>query len=134
MKLITRDTDYAIRALCFIAKDKKGIVSVTSLVKALGIPGPFLRKLLQTLSKKAILISVKGNSGGFALAKKPDKIFLLNLIKIFQGPFILNECNLKKHLCPNTKKCVLRKKIKEIEKYVLKELGGISIGSLLSAK
>ena len=55
MKLITRDTDYAIRALCFIARFKKKIVSVSELVKVLKIPRPFLRKILQTLNKKRIL-------------------------------------------------------------------------------
>ena len=131
MKLITRDSDYAIRALCFMAQHHKKVVSVSDLVKSLHIPRPFLRKLLQVLNKKAILKSYKGIGGGFSLLKKPQKIGLVEVIEIFQGSIRLNECFLKKLECPNTKKCSLRKKINAIEKYVIHELRSISIESLL---
>ncbi|MFH0935784.1 MAG: Rrf2 family transcriptional regulator [Candidatus Omnitrophota bacterium] len=131
MKLITRDTDYALRAICFIARDKDGLVSATELVEKLKIPRPFLRKLLQALHKKRILRSYKGQGGGFLLIKPVNKIFLIDLIKIFQGRFSLNECLFKKRACPNIKTCGLRKKIKNIENYVIRELNSISIASLL---
>lgn len=131
MKLITRDTDYALRALCFLAKNPKVKASVTDLVRELKIPRPFLRKILQALTKKNILISYKGFGGGFVSAKPLSDIYLLDLIKIFQGPLYLNECIFKKLKCPNTKTCLLRKKINNIEKYVLKELEEISLASLV---
>ncbi len=131
MKLITRDTDYALRAICFIAKEKEKIVSVAKLVNELKIPRPFLRKLLQILNKKWILRSYKGQGGGFLLAKPAGKIFLLDLIKIFQGPFSINECLFRKVRCPNIKSCALRKKIDGIQMYVMGELKAITIASLL---
>ena len=82
MKLITRDTDYALRAICFLASNKKGHFCVPKLVKKLGIPGPFLRKLLQVLHNKGILNSFKGKGGGFSLAKAPKDIFLVNIMHI----------------------------------------------------
>ncbi len=131
MKLITRDTDYALRALCFIAKRKDKIVSAAQLVKELKIPRPFLRKILQILNKKNILKSYKGQGGGFSLAVTPNKILLVDLIEVFQGPLRLNECFFKKMACPNTKTCALRKKINTIERYVIKELKSITLASLL---
>lgn len=131
MKLITRDTDYTVRALCYIAKHKEKKVSVSELVKELKIPQPFLRKILQILNKKRILKSYKGLGGGFRLAKPAEKIFLVDLIKIFQGPLRLNECFFKKIACPNINTCSLRKKIINLEKYVIKELESITISSLL---
>lgn len=131
MKLIIRHTDYAIRSLCFIAKSKKDIVCVSDLVRILKIPRPFLRKILQVLNKKRILKSHKGLRGGFSLEKSADKIFLLDLIKIFQGPFTLNECFFKKLPCPNKGSCILRKKIGRIERYVTNQLQTITIASLL---
>lgn len=131
MKLITRDTDYAIRALGYIAKSKERIVPVTELVSKLKIPRPFLRKNLQILDKKSLLKSYKGRGGGFALALSPEKIFIMDLIKIFQGPFKLNECFFKKHICPNTGNCALKRKIDSIEKYVIKELNTVNISYLL---
>ena len=132
MKLITRDTDYAVRALCYIAKDGKKIVSVSELVAELKIPRAFLRKILQILNKKKLLISHKGQGGGFALAKKRiDRIFLIDLIRIFQGRLKLNECFFKKDTCPNVKVCPLKKEIDAIERHITKELESISIASLL---
>jgi len=130
VKLITRDTDYAIRALAYIAGHQERIVSATELVRKIRMPRPFLRKILQNLDKKGLLKSYKGKGGGFALAVPPDEISILGLIKIFQGPFKLNECFFKKHLCPNTKDCGLKRRIDRIEKYVLKELAAINLGYL----
>lgn len=131
MKLITRETDYAIRAICFIAKSKHKIISVSVLVKELKIPRPFLRKILQVLDKNKILRSHKGLGGGFLLDKKPESIFLLDLIEIFQERFSLNECFFKKLPCPNKERCVLRRKIQKIERYVFSQLEPITVASLL---
>jgi len=131
MKLITRDTDYALRALCFIAKHKKEIISVDRLAEESKIPRPFLRKILQKLNRAGILKSYKGQGGGFILLIPIHKIFLLDLIKIFQGTLQLNECFFKKKICPNIKICKLRKKIDNIEKYVISQLKNFTIADLL---
>ncbi|MBL7084608.1 MAG: Rrf2 family transcriptional regulator [Candidatus Omnitrophica bacterium] len=131
MKLITRDTDYAVRALCFIARRKKEIVSVSELVATLRIPRPFLRKILQILNQKKMLKSYKGKGGGFNLAQNPANIFLLDLINIFQGSLKINECLFKKAPCPNIKTCKLKKKLDRIQKYVIAVLKNISLASLL---
>ena len=130
MKLLTRDTDYAVRALCYIAKQKEKLVSVTELVKALNIPRPFLRKILQLLHKKRVLKSYKGPKGGFSLSYPAEKIFILDLIEIFQGHFSLNECLFKKNICPNIDSCNLKKRITNIERHVIKQLKPVSIACL----
>lgn len=131
MKLITRDTDYAVRALCFIAKCEREIVPVSELNRNLRIPRPFLRKILQILNKKRLLRSYKGKGGGFMLALAPNKIFLADLIEIFQGSLKLNECIFKKRICPDIKTCKLKKRIDTIQKYVISELKDITLVSLL---
>jgi Rrf2 family protein len=130
MKLITRDTDYAIRALVSITDNKSERTSVSQLVKELKIPRPFLRKILQVLNKKGILASFKGPSGGFSLSVPADKISLLDLMEIFQGPLRLNECMFKKRVCPNRDFCQLRAKILGLEKYVFLKLKSTHISSL----
>jgi Rrf2 family protein len=133
MKLINRNTDYAIRALCFMAEhnQKEQTISVSELVERLKIPRPFLRKILQMLNKRGLVRSYRGIAGGFKLTNPPDAIFLVDLIEIFQGPLKLNECILKKNICPDTLTCVLRKKIEEIERQVITGLKSITIESLL---
>ena len=131
MKLITRDTDYALRAVCYIAKTKNKLVTASELVDKLEIPRPFLRKILQTLSKAGILRSSKGKNGGFVLIVPPKKIMLMDLINIFQGVIKLNECFFKKELCPKKDECSLRKIISGLEKDMFNKLKKISLFTLI---
>jgi len=130
MKLITRDTDYAIRALNYIVCNKGKIISITELVRELETPKPFLRKILQILSINGILKSYKGKNGGFVLAREPDSIFLLDLMQIFQGQFKISECIFKKNECPNQQYCLLKTEIDSIEKMVLEKISAITLKSL----
>jgi len=131
VKLITRNTDYAVRALCCIAEQKQEVISADRLVKSLDMPRPFLRKILQILNKEGLLNSTKGKGGGFALALSPGKITLTDVMKIFQGPIRLNECKFKKSYCPYISDCLLKKKIDEIEKEVITKLKAITIASII---
>jgi len=131
MKLITRNTDYAMRALCFITQQKRAAVSVTEMVAALRIPRPFLRKIVQVLSGEGILRSVKGQGGGFSLGKRPEDVRLTDLIRIFQGTIQLNECIFKKKVCPRRGTCALKHEIDGIEKEALARLHKVTIASLI---
>ena len=130
MKLITRDTDYAVNALYSMSEDKNRIFTVTELVKKLGIPRAFLRRILQVLSKRGFVRSFKGSCGGFKLSKSPEKIFLSDIMEIFQGRFKINECLLNRKTCPNIKACRLKKKIDLIERYIYSELKSVTLDSL----
>lgn len=131
MKLLTRSTDYAIRAICHMAKNKDRLVSVPELTKALKIPRPFLRKILQILNKERIVRSYKGIGGGFRLARDAREIYLADIINVFQGPLKLNECLLNKELCPGRSNCPLKKRIDKIEKFVISEVRSITIKDLM---
>lgn len=131
MKLITRNTDYAVRALGYIAQQPQESVSAAEMVAALKIPRPFLRKILQILRGEGLLRSAKGQGGGFSLARSPEKILLTDLMRIFQNTIQLNECVFKKRVCPNRNTCLLKREIDGIEQDVLRRLGRINIGSLV---
>ena len=131
MKLVTRNVDYAVRALCYMAAKQNGVVSVSELVGKLNIPRPFLRKILQILNNKGILNSQKGKGGGFNLSIVPQKIYLADIIEVFHGPLKLNECFLRKNICSNVSTCILKKKVEAIEGRITRELKSITIDSLL---
>ena len=132
MKMLTRNSDYAVRAICYMAKRGEGVISVTELVKELKIPRPFLRKILQALQHKGLVRSYKGIGGGFELAVPAARLPLADIIEVFQGPLTMNECIFKKRLCPDVRTCPLKKRIDGITQRVEKELRAITIGSLLA--
>ncbi|MBU1043970.1 MAG: Rrf2 family transcriptional regulator [Candidatus Omnitrophica bacterium] len=127
MKLITKQTDYAIRALGCIAKSKDAIITVCGLAESLDMPQSFLRKILQRLNTKGILKSSKGKGGGFVLNINPAKISVLQLVEIFQGEFKLSEHVFKGKICPVIKTCYFKNRLDKIEKDVKKQLQLITI-------
>ena len=74
--------------------------------------------------------SIKGNKGGFALAVPPEKIYLSDLITVFQGAITFIDCFSRKKECPEISNCRVRDKIKNIERLVLSALEAITIASL----
>ncbi len=133
MRLITQNTDYAIRALCCLARKKDEIISAAQLSDELNISWNFLRRVLQKLNKKGLVRSYKGKGGGFKLKVPPHRIFILELMKTFQGILQFDKCMVNEKTCSNIEECKLRIKIKEIEDYVVSELKPVTIDSLMPA-
>ena len=131
MKLLTKNTDYAIRALLHIARNGEGYLSSREISSDEEIPLPYLRKILNKLREEEIIITREGVGGGAKINRDPEKIRVSNLIRIFQGDITLLDCVFRKNICINIKTCPLRKRIKKIEKVVVKELESVTIADLL---
>ena len=131
MKLITKDTDYAMRALTYMAKNNGEINSVKEISESLNISLPYLRKILQILTKRGILSSSKGKGGGFTFDKSPDKIYIIDLINIFQGEINIRHCVVREDICPNITTCLLHKKLFELEKLIKSEINLLTIKALI---
>ncbi len=130
MNLMTRDTDYAVRALIYIYLQKDRFVSVTEINQKLDLPRPFLRKILQQLVLGEVLLSVKGNQGGFKLARKGSEILLTDIMTIYQGKVKMVECIFKKRVCEDRKTCPLRKELIMIERDAINKMKKVTIAKL----
>jgi len=132
MKLLRKDTDYALAAVAFLAKHAEGRrFSATELASALDLPHGFLRKILKTLSREGIVCSTPGKGGGFALAKKSRDVTVYSVMKAVQGPIHGTECAVNKHVCGNTHACRVRQIMGSIEKQLRTELSRIPISDLI---
>jgi len=132
MKLLTKNSDYAVRALVYLAKHNDRYVPSSEIASSETIPLHFLRRILQKLTKAGLVSSREGIAGGVRLAQHPSKIKVGEVIRIFQGRIQLSECMFRKRLCSNRARCVLRKKIKQIEKSVIRQFERLTIASLLN--
>ena len=130
MKFITKDIDYAFRALSLMAK-KDGIVSVSELYEELKISKPYLRSILQKLNRAGILKSYKGKGGGFTLAVSTEDIRLSDIMQIFKGNLKLSECLIRNDPCPDISHCLLKNKINQIKDMVDKELHSTTLESII---
>jgi Rrf2 family protein len=77
-------TSYALRALATLPDDGDFFLS-KDLADYLGLPGPFLSKILQTLSQAGILQAVRGPKGGYRLARPAHRITLRQVVKAMDG-------------------------------------------------
>jgi Rrf2 family transcriptional regulator, cysteine metabolism repressor len=131
MKLLTKQTDYAVRALLHIAMTHPNILSSRVISEENDIPLSFLRQIIKQLKAQGILSSRKGKMGGVYLLRNPEDISLEELVTIFQGPIRLTECLFRKTLCPNRPTCVLRSRLKKVEEKVKEEFSQITLEVLL---
>ncbi len=91
--IITRATEYAIRALLYLAQQPRGeIVFKKDICSHQNITPAFLTKILQPLIKEGIVGSQRGVGGGFFLRKAPSEVTLLDVVIAQEGPLYLNEC------------------------------------------
>lgn len=131
MKLLTKNTDYAIRALITLSRDPEKYVSARQVAQEQDVPYEYLRKIFQQLLKGAFIESKGKGRGGFRMCKNPAEIKMVDVIRVFQGGLQLSDCMFRKNICANRARCVLRKNILRIEQVVNKEFEGITIQSLL---
>ncbi len=100
---LSRKSDYALRAVQFLAAPPKGkIGSINTIAREKSLPREFLAKILKDLTVAGILTSFKGVTGGYRLARPSGKISFLDVIEAVDGP--LHLC-----LCTETKKCSCHK-------------------------
>jgi len=134
MKLVTKESDYAIRAVFFLAQNNDRYVSSREIAEKDNIPLRFLRKILIVLKGKKIIETKEGKTGGIKLKKKAGKISLKDLITLFQGDMQFTECLFRGNICHNRATCILRKRILNIEEKVAKEFEKITIKTLINEK
>jgi len=101
--MLSNTCKYAIKAIVYLAihenDSKDHRIGIRQISSDLGIPSPFLAKILQVLSRQKILRSWKGPHGGFAMAENADEYTLFDIVKIFDGNDIFHECVLGLEIC-----------------------------------
>ncbi len=132
MKLVTKESDYAIRAVLFLAQNRERYVSSREIAEKDNIPLRFLRKILIVLKEKKLIETKEGVAGGIKLKKKAGNISLKDLITLFQGKFQFTECLFRGKVCHNRATCVLRERILSVEENVAKEFEKITIETLIN--
>jgi Rrf2 family protein len=106
---ITRQADYAIRAVLYISKLEPNQRAATSqIAKAQHIPPSFLAKIISQLSIAGLLHTSRGARGGVMLARESKDISLLEVVEAIDGPIAINECVNDEGICSFGSDCPLR--------------------------
>ncbi len=104
----SRQCEYAIQSAVYIAKKQVGEwTTVKELTGHLNVPYHFSGKILQNLSRKGVLISMKGTRGGFALAKPAKEVTLFDIVDAVDGSAFHTACVMGFPKCGDGHKCSL---------------------------
>jgi Rrf2 family protein len=106
---ITRQADYAVRAMVYLAQlgpEKRAATGQIAQEKC--IPPSFLAKIVSQLSVAGLLQTSRGARGGVSLAKAPEAISLLDVVEAIDGPILLNDCVTESGSCKFDDSCPLK--------------------------
>src|SRR5215471_4739933 len=92
--IYSRSAEYAIRSFAYLARIPNGkFAMVRHIAEEEKIPAHFLAKILQELTRKGLLRSNKGPSGGFSLRVPAEQIKLRDLVEAMDGPALAESLN-----------------------------------------
>jgi len=113
--IFSKKCEYGLQATLYLAANaEREAITAEEIAKQLSIPKEFVSKILQGLTESGLVTSKKGKSGGFALAKDPKRIRLLDVVGAIDGLDIFNNCVLGFPKCSPDNPCPLHNKWGEL--------------------
>lgn len=91
--MLSKKTKYAIKALVILGKHYgQAPMQISKIAEEERIPKKFLEQILLDLKNSGLLYSKKGAGGGYSLNKSPNEIYLVQIMRITDGPIAMLPC------------------------------------------
>ena len=134
--LFTRKTDYALVALASLARDGAGASSARDLAEELHLPLPVLRNILKLLATHGLLVSTRGPSGGYQLARSPQQITLADVVEVIEGPVKIVMCcptggHDEEPRCRLEESCLIKNNIRRVHERLIGFLHEVTLDELV---
>ncbi len=129
-------TDYAIRALLYLARHNPGKVSVTQIGEEMAISQNYLRHITVKLKEAGFIDTAIGRDGGCWLVRDPAEITLYDVICVIEGEPAFNRCLMPDHYCnlnatgKAVESCPVHRTYQTFQDLTRTYFSGISIGDL----
>lgn len=135
MMELTRKSDYAIRAMVYLAGLPEGKIALIGEIAATAqVPPAFLAKILQHFAKAGLVFSTRGATGGFSLAKNPEQITLREIIETIEGPITPNRCVMGAGACSLSTTCPVHPVWRRIQTTVQGILDEVTLKTMIKRK
>lgn len=90
---ISKLTDYGIGLMaCLARRESTEPVTARGLSGEMGLPLPTVSKVLKLLTGGSLLVSTRGATGGYSLARSADQISLAQMFEALEGPMAVTAC------------------------------------------
>ena len=87
---VSAKSDYALRALIEIARRDDGAppVSAEEIGRLQDIPHGFLQSILADLRRAGVVMSQRGQAGGWRMGRPPETVTVADVIRAVDGPLV----------------------------------------------
>ena len=89
---MTKQTDYGFVLLSRLALDPVRVANAPDLAEECRLPLPMVSKILKMLARAKLLESHRGVKGGYALARAPEEINAVEIVRALEGPVAMTVC------------------------------------------
>ena len=93
--MLSRTTEYALRAVIYLAKGEGENTTAQVIAEAAIVPEGYMSKVLNTLARSGIVTSQRGPSGGFSLAIAPELLTMLQVVEAVEPLPRIKTCPLE---------------------------------------
>lgn len=120
--MFSKSCEYAIKAMIFLAQKSKDEmrVGLKEIAKGTDAPEHFIAKIMQDLSRKKLVHSVKGPNGGFYMDSRDLTNSIADIVKAIDGDNLYKDCVLGLKACSEKNPCPVHFEFKEIKKNLIK--------------
>lgn len=89
---MTKQADYGFVLLSRLAEAPDRVTNAPELADECHLPLPMVSKILKLLTKAEIVRSQRGVKGGYSLARAPQRISAVEIVRALEGPVALTVC------------------------------------------
>ncbi|MCG6656850.1 Rrf2 family transcriptional regulator [Halomonas campisalis] len=129
---LTRYTDYALRVLIYLAVKDQERATITEIAETFGVSRNHLMKVVQDLSHRGYITTIRGKNGGLLLNRPAEEVSLGELVRATEQELGLVECFRDSNECIITPACRLKPILNEalgafmavLDRYTLADMLG----------
>jgi len=127
--MLPKTAEYALRATVWLGRDPDQTESADHLAEQTKVPRRYLHKVLQDLVRAKLVRSQSGPGGGYALARSPEKITILDVVNSVAPLERIRHCPLG--LRSHTQLCPLHAELDRVYAATEAALSRVTIAELL---
>ena len=128
---LTLHTDYALRVLIQAGLNEGELTTINEIAQSFGISKHHLMKVVNDLSQKGYLDTVRGRNGGIRLKRKPRDINIGQVVRDTEDPLDIIGCLVEAGYCRIERACVLRTALRDATGAFLAVLDTHTLADLL---
>jgi FeS assembly SUF system regulator len=130
MLRINKLADYATVIMHSLVTESLGILSANQISQRIDLSLPMVSKVLKILSEAGLVVSIRGASGGYRLAKPAQDITIASIISAVEGGVAITECSGTRHVCRQESMCAIKHNWKTINRFLLNTLESVSLADM----